>query len=301
MVEPFRLFDVRVRGLELLSPSFLRVTFTGEDLDLFADNGYDQRIKLIFPLPGHGLTQFPTGPDWFQRWRALPQDRCNPMRTYTVRNVRPDLREVDVDVVLHGDGGPAARWAGAVRPGDEVGLFGPDARYGEPHGGLEFHPPEGTGAILMAGDETAAPAICATLERLPAGTRGAALIEVPHATDFLPIDSPSEVTVTWLAREGGDHGDKLIPAVEAAAGRLLPDHKPADAFEDIDFRDIDVDVDELWEVPEEQAEGPLYAWLAGEAAMIRALRRHLVAERGMDKRAVAFMGYWRMGRAENNA
>ncbi|MEV4895585.1 siderophore-interacting protein [Nonomuraea sp. NPDC055795] len=296
MVEPFRLFDVRVRGLELLSPSFLRVTFTGEDLDLFADNGYDQRIKLIFPLPGHGLAQFPTGPDWFQRWRALPQDRCNPMRTYTVRNVRPDLREVDVDVVLHGDGGPAARWAGAVRPGDEVGLFGPDSRYGEPHGGLEFHPPEGTGAILMAGDETAAPAICATLERLPAGARGEALIEVPHAGDFLPIDSPSEVTVTWLAREGGDHGDKLIPAVEAAAGRLLPDHKPADAFED-----IDVDVDELWEVPEEQAEGPLYAWLAGEAAMIRALRRHLVAERGMDKRAVAFMGYWRMGRAENNA
>ncbi|WP_157244880.1 siderophore-interacting protein [Nonomuraea typhae] len=296
MVEPFRKFDVRVRGLELLSPSFLRVTFTGEDLDLFADNGYDQRIKLIFPIAGHGLDCFPTGPDWFQQWRALPAERCNPMRTYTVRHVRPERREVDVDIVLHGDGGPAARWAGAVRPGDEVALFGPDARFEEEHGGLEFRPPAGTGAILMAGDETAAPAICATLERLPAGTRGEALIEVPHATDFLPLDTPSQVQLTWLAREGGEHGARLVPAVRAAAARLLPEQKPADSFED-----IDVDVDELWEVPEEHASGPVYAWLAGEAAVIRTLRRHLVAERGMDKRAVAFMGYWRMGRAENNA
>ncbi|WP_345409229.1 SIP domain-containing protein [Nonomuraea salmonea] len=44
---------------------------------------------------------------------------------------------------------------------------------------------------------------------------------------------------------------------------------------------------------------PLYAWLAGEAGVIKTLRRHLVAERGMDRRAVAFMGYWRHGRAEN--
>jgi NADPH-dependent ferric siderophore reductase len=56
----------------------------------------------------------------------------------------------------------------------------------------------------------------------------------------------------------------------------------------------------LWEVPEESPFGPLYAWLAGEAAVIRTLRRHLVAERGMDRRAVAFMGYWRLGRAERN-
>jgi NADPH-dependent ferric siderophore reductase len=42
----------------------------------------------------------------------------------------------------------------------------------------------------------------------------------------------------------------------------------------------------------------IYAWLAGEAGVIRALRRHLVSERGIDRRTVAFMGYWRIGRAE---
>ncbi|MBE1561341.1 SIP domain-containing protein [Nonomuraea africana] len=83
--------------------------------------------------------------------------------------------------------------------------------------------------------------------------------------------------------------------MKAAADRLLPSAAPGEALED-----VDVDVDLLWEVPEEtESVAPLYAWLAGEAAVIRTLRRHLVAERGMDRRAVAFMGYWRSGRAED--
>lgn len=296
MTEPFRKFDVRVRGLELLSPSFLRVTFTGDDLDLFADNGFDQRIKLILPVPGHGVAPFPTGPDWFQQWRGLPAELCNPLRTYTVRGVRPSVREVDVDVVLHGDGGPAARWANSVRPGDEAGLFGPDARYGQVHGGLEFNPSAETGAILLAGDETAVPAILAILERLPADTEGEALMEVPRIEDVLPVETPSRVKITWLARGEGEHGSRLVPEVRAAAGRLLPPLPQPGTFED-----VDVDAEELWEVPQEAPYGPLYAWLAGEASVIKTLRRHLVAERGMDRRSVAFMGYWRMGKAEHNA
>lgn len=296
MVEPFRVFDVRVRGLRSLSPSFLRVTFTGEDLHLFADNGFDQRIKLIMPIPGHGLTRFPTGQDWFQRWRALPAEQSNPMRTYTVRAVRHDAREVDVDFVLHGDGGPAARWANTVRPGESALLFGPDTRFEAVHGGLEFKPPSDAGAVLLAGDETAVPAIVSILERLPEDTEGEALLEVPHTADLLAVASPSRVKVTWLPRDGARHGSLLEEAVKGAAARLLPPLPVPGEFED-----IDVDVEELWEVPQEAPFGPLYAWLAGEASVIRTLRRHLVAERGMDRRSVAFMGYWRLGRAEHNA
>ena len=54
----------------------------------------------------------------------------------------------------------------------------------------------------------------------------------------------------------------------------------------------------LWDVPEAaagDAAPSLYAWLAGEARAITGLRRHLVREVGVDKRAVAFMGYWRQG------
>ena len=114
MIDPFRIFHVRVSRLRRLSPTFMRVTFTGDDLGLFADNGLDQRIKIILPLPGHGLTSLPTGSDWYARWRELPDELRNSVRTYTARAVRPDLREVDVDIVmheLHDDAGPAARWA----------------------------------------------------------------------------------------------------------------------------------------------------------------------------------------------
>ncbi|MFG1961200.1 siderophore-interacting protein [Nonomuraea sp. NPDC049028] len=296
MIEPFRMFDVRVNRLARLSPTFLRVTFEGEDLHHFADNGFDQRIKLILPVDGHGLEHLPSGPDWFPRWRGLPDALRNPLRTYTARLVRPEAREVDVDVVMHDHGdGPVARWAADVRPGAVAVLLGPDARHDGPHGGLEFHPPSDTGAVLIAGDETAVPAICSILERLPVGYEGEALMEVPCADDFLPVETASGVKVTWLARADEERGALLVPAVRAAADRLLPPLPTPDSFQD-----IDVDVEELWEVPEEAPYGPLYAWLAGEAAVIKSLRRHLVAERGMDKRAVAFMGYWRLGRAEHN-
>ena len=35
-----------------------------------------------------------------------------------------------------------------------------------------------------------------------------------------------------------------------------------------------------------------------EAAVVRGLRRYLVRDVGVDRKQVAFMGYWRKGRAE---
>ncbi|MEU8261610.1 siderophore-interacting protein [Micromonospora sp. NPDC048999] len=301
-VTPWRVFNVEVGALRRLSPSFLRVTFAGPGLERFADNGYDQRIKLALPLPGSRVAELPNGPDWYQRWRELPDDRRSPVRTYTVRKVRQQLREVDVDLVLHGDGGPATRWAGRARRGDRLALVGPDAGYPGRHGGVEFRPPR-DGLLLLAGDETAAPAICAILERLPAGARGHALIEVPDPGDVLPVTAPPGVTVSWLARGGGGYGSRLLPAVTALAAELLPAARPAlapvGAAGPDPLMDVDVDREILWEVPPSSAPASLYAWLAGEAGVIRGLRRHLIAERGLGRDAVAFMGYWRLGRADS--
>src|SRR5262245_37839265 len=115
------MFRTEVRRVQVLSPSFVRVTFTGAELDRFADNGYDTRVKLILPLPGRGVDDMPDGPSWWTDWRALPEERRNPIRTYTVRAVRQELREVDVDMVLHvdqhGHGGPASTWAADAAPG----------------------------------------------------------------------------------------------------------------------------------------------------------------------------------------
>ena len=297
-VSAWRVFEVEVARLQRLSPSFVRVTFTGKDLDCFADNGYDQRIKLVLPLPGSGLAYFPCTEDWYAQWRGLPDERRNPVRTYTVRAVRSASREVDVDLVLHTNPGPAGLWAAEAQVGAVAALIGPEAGYPGDHGGRDFHPHHRSGPLLIAGDETAAPAIASIVESLEPSAQGVALIEVPEAEDAVRLAdqtrAPAGVRVSWLARDGAAHGSRLIPAVEAAARQVLG----TAAASPSDLPDVDVDSDLLWEVPESGLAGAAYAWLAGEAGVIKALRRHLVSERGLDRGSVAFMGYWRLGRPE---
>ena len=307
VASPFRMFHVRVAALQRLCPSLLRVTFTGDDLDRFADNGFDQRIKFFLPLEGapySDLVDLGRSADWYGHWRALPEERRHPMRTYTARWVRPAPRELDVDIVLHGDAGPASRWASNAQVGDELVVMGPNADHVGPHGGVDFVPPARTDRLLIAGDETALPAIAGIVERLPRDARGEVLVEMPYTDDRLPLDAPEGVHVHWLGRDGRAHGDLLVPAVQAACARLLPGQAPAP---DTDLEDVDIDHGMLWEVPIDYATGAplaaeahLYAWLAGEAGVIKTLRRHLVRECGVDRKAVAFMGYWRQGRCEGS-
>lgn len=294
-VPAFRPFAVRVVRVHALGASFLRVTFTGPDLGEFASQGADQRIKVLFPLATSGLADCLLGDDWYARWRALPDGRRNPMRSYTVRAARPLEHEVDVDFVLHGPTGPASTWALMARPGDEVVIVGPNARFPGSPGGVEWRPPAGARALLLAGDETAVPALCSIAEALPRGTGARVVLEVPTEDDVLDVDVPADVRLTWLPRRCGrtvrPRGALLTAAVCAAAEEFGAASGAADAGE--------VDPDGLvWEVPEDAAVGaPAYVWLAGEAGVVTALRRYLLREADVDRRSVAFMGYWREGRA----
>src|SRR5687767_12529775 len=183
-VPAYRPFAADVARVQRLSPSFLRVTFTGPSFDDLAPNGWDQRIKILLPTADRGLRDCPRGDDWYADWRALPEDRRNPMRTYTVRATRPERREIDVDFVLHGATGPASAWAESAVAGDEVVLIGPNARFAGPTGGFEWRPPAGGAAcLLLAGDETAVPAVCAIVETLPPGCAAQVFMEVPDAGD----------------------------------------------------------------------------------------------------------------------
>lgn len=297
----YRAFDAVVTAVQDLSPSFRRVTFGGEQLEDFGTAGLDQRVKIVLPLPDRGFETFPRSEDWYGDWRALPAEERNPFRTYTVRAVRTPhsdsaYREVDVDFVVHGESGPASAWASHVVPGDAALLVGPDDRSTGRTIGIDWRPGD-VDTLLLAGDETAAPAICAVLEALPSDAVGCALIEIPSAADAVHVDAPRGVTVRWLARDAagrtGAHGCALIPAVRDWTVRLHAGTGHA-ALED-----VDIDREMLWDVPVGTSiDGDLYAWLAGEASVIKTLRRFLVSEAGLDRRAVAFMGYWRLGRAE---
>ncbi|MFE6736093.1 siderophore-interacting protein [Microbacterium sp. NPDC057650] len=319
----YRTYSTTVSRVTALSPNFTRITLTGDDLVHFATDGLDQRIKLILPLPDGTITdvgQFDEGfnGDWYKRWRQLPDEKRNPIRTYTVRAARPEAREIDVDFVLHGVEGPASAWASGAAEGDALQVVGPDARAVE-RGGLEWKPGD-AGTVLIAGDETAAPAICAIVQSLPAEARGEVFVEVPTAADALELDAPDGVRVTWLGRDGASHGERLTVAVHAWGARRSSTHPmpaasvperpssrsarsgPAgDEGRSVPAGDETTEGEEsddiLWEVPE-AASGTEYAWLAGEAGTITSLRRHLVRDLGIDRRSVAFMGYWRTGRAE---
>jgi NADPH-dependent ferric siderophore reductase len=300
---PMILDEVEVVRVEHLSPSFVRVELGGAALADFGVEGplYDQRIKLVFPNDAGRLASF-AGADesWFSTWLDIPEEERGHMRTYTVREVRGSGvgTRLVVDLVLHlehGASGPGGRWAAGARVGDRLVLIAP--RKGEAFGGIEFAP--GTARhLLLAGDETAVPAISAILECLPEGSRGTAFLEVPVGADVLDVEAPVGVEVVWLPRDGAVLGERLHTAVVAHLGA------PPLAVELVDD-EVDPNV---WETPTYSSSGEqdvpavapgrhddLYAWIAGESKVVTGLRRHLVTELGIGRRQVAFMGYWRQG------
>jgi NADPH-dependent ferric siderophore reductase len=293
-------FETVVARVVPLGPSMVRITLTGPRLGDFGVAGDDQRVKLVLAPDPTALAELQAaGAEWYPAYCALAEERRPVLRTYTVRAARPERSEVDVDVVLHGvsDGhaGPAATWAAAARPGDPMVLMGPDRPGRGRAWGVEWAPPATATCLLLAGDETAVPAVSAILESLAPGQRAVAVLEVPEAADLQDLRLPQGVEVRWLARADRPRGDLLVPAVHAALVDLGIAAAPAPLPED-----VDLDTGLLWEVPEDPAAGAgCYAWLAGEAGVVKRLRRHLVADLGVDRRAVAFMGYWREGRAES--
>jgi NADPH-dependent ferric siderophore reductase len=296
---PFVLAVATVAGVERVSPSFVRITFGGADLADFGTPGLvlDQRIKLVFPAPGAPVPQLAPSDDWYSAWLALPDDERGSMRTYSIRglDVADDETRLVVDFVLHlapGSTGPASRWADAAAVGDELLVIGPRrGRVGG--GGIEYAPGDAR-AILLAGDETAAPAIARILEDVDRDTQGVAFIEIPEDADILSIATPPGVEVRWLPRSGSAHGTQLIPAVLDHLGASVP----------AVIADVDTD-DPLWETPTYSGLGEAvaaganhadrYFWIAGESGVVTTLRRHLVKDLGVDRSQVAFMGYWRHG------
>ena len=227
------------------------------------------------------------------------------MRTYTVRRARPADREVDIVLVEHevpgSTQGPAGEWLRRVVPGDEIILVGPDACSPERNAGLDWRPGAARN-LLLVGDDTAAPAIVAILESLSGRTDLSvqAFIEVPTPGDRLPADLPDGTAITWLARGQLPHGSVLLPAVTSWLDEQPALIESARVPAPQELEDVDVDRELLWYSPSGAVTGSFYAWIAGEAAMVKSLRRELVTGRSVDRRRVAFMGYWRLGQAERS-
>jgi NADPH-dependent ferric siderophore reductase len=112
---------------------------------------------------------------------------------------------------------------------------------------------------LMAGDASVIPAIAASLTRIRPGVPVHVLLEVDGPEEQQPLSTPGDLQLTWLL-----HGDPVADAVAA-----------------LDF-----------------PPGRVHAFVHGEASSVRAIRRHLIVERGLPREALSISGYWKRSRTE---
>jgi NADPH-dependent ferric siderophore reductase len=239
---------------ERITPAMVRVVLGGAGLaGLTAGEYTDHYVKLMFPVEG---VAYPDPFDLQQVREQLPRDQWPRMRTYTVRRWDEHSRELTIDVVVHGDEGLAGPWATRVRPGEEIRFGGPGGGYA-PRPDADWH--------LLAGDESALPAIAAALERLPAGAPAHAFIEVAGPEEEQKLETSGEATITWLHRGAATVGTALVAAVTG-----------------LDF-----------------PSGTGQAFVHGEAGFVKALRRLLLVDRGLPRDQVSISGYWRLGHDED--
>ncbi|MFE4454834.1 siderophore-interacting protein [Streptomyces sp. NPDC056796] len=257
--ESRRMITLEVRRTARTSPGFTTVTLGGPELAHLLPTGRDQAVRLFFPRAGQDGLTMPTlsSEAWMAQILLLPKSRRPWVRNYTVRRVRPELDELDIEFALHGGDTPACAWALGARPGDPAGIFDM---------GLTYLPPAGAGEQLLVADESAVPAALAILEHAPASLVAQVFLEVPGTADIrTDLAAPEGVRVHWLARDGSAG----IP------GRLALDELRAATL----------------------PQGLSYTWAAGESGLVTGVRRHLVRDRGVPKSDIAFHGYWRHGRS----
>lgn len=238
---------VEVARVAPLTERMLRITFVGSELEDF-DLQVATHVKLFLPALGEEEPRLPS----FTPEGIVWQEGARPsVRTYTPRAFRPESGELDVDFFLHGEG-PASTWARTAGPGAKAGIAGP----GRSHYVVDREASD----FVIAGDESAIPAIATILEALPAGARASVFVEVSDSLDEQELPSPAQTQIRWLHRGGetGTEGALLMAAL----------------------RDFDL---------------PRGArcWVATESVAVRDIRRLLLSEKGVEPARLVTRGYWK--------
>ena len=234
-----------------ITPMMRRIRLTG-DMEGFASLGHADHIKAFFFPAGVTPLLPPIGPNGAE----FPPGMRPEMRDYTPRYWNVADGWIELDFVLHGDG-PAATWAANAEPGSTLVIGGP-------RGSLVI--PMAFDFYLLAGDETALPAIGRRIEELPAGAKVFAIIEVASKDEEQSFRTAADLTLAYVHRNGAPAGSTslLLEAVKATA---LPD-------------------------------GIGYAYIAGEVDMAKSIRAHLAQDRGFANDHIKAAGYWRLGVAD---
>ncbi|KKC35242.1 siderophore synthetase [Devosia epidermidihirudinis] len=184
--------DVVVLSRKYLTPGMIRITFGGENLRGFPSTGVgDEYLRLFFPNEETGKLHLPHI-DEDGRWTYPDGQDAIRCSTYTVRNYRAALGEMDIDFVVH-KGGVASEWAQRAEPGDKITLNNPRGLY---------TPPADIVWQLLVADATGLPALARILEQTPKNVQSRVFVEVAQAEDEQELPAHSGATVTWLHKSG---------------------------------------------------------------------------------------------------
>ncbi len=217
--------ELTVTAVERLSPHYVAITFHGESLADFASDSFDDHLKFMVD----------TGADEPAR------------RDYTPRRFDRAARELVIEFALHGSGA-ASDWASQVQVGQQALIGGPRGSMIVPTD-YEWH--------LLAGDDTALPAIARRLEELPAGARALVLGLVADDADRRVFTSAADVLqVQW--HRTGDDWLAALRALQLPAG-----------------------------------EG--FVWCAGEARLMAQARDVLLQHHQHPREAMRVAAYWKQG------
>lgn len=256
---PGRLRRTTVAATRWVTPRIVRLTVRG-DLEDFPDNGTDQHVALYF-YPPEARVPDRLEPEALKELHEFAFPRT---RRYTIREFRRLGAEADIDLVVHQPPGPAASRGESARVGDELLWWGPTAAW---------RPPEATTDLLMIGDETALPAIEASIRELGGALRVTVVAEVADASEEVYLaDLADRARIRWVHR-GGRHADGDPSAIESAVRALLAED------------------DVLGGVPA--------VWVGAEFATAGAMRRLFLGEHGMTKDAAFIVSYWIHGQPQD--
>ena len=238
----------QVLTTEWLTPVLVRIALGGGDLDTFempADT--DTYVNVAIPPVGapYDVVFDPAAV------RADHPEFAPARRRYTVRSWDPLQQVLTLDFVVHGDEGVGGPWAALAEPGAVLVFEGPGGGY-RPDPTADWH--------LMVGDESALPAIAASLEAVPVGSVAVVRLVCDGAEHEIPLGCPGDLDLQWLHRIGDASDVDLLTT----------------AVQDLDF-----------------PAGRVHAFIHGEADEIRAVRRHLLLDRGVTRQAMSCCPYWR--------
>lgn len=241
---PLRVRRLEVRAIRRPGPLYQLITLGGAELADFSSPSPTDHVGIVPPAPS-GLV-LPEAVDERLRW---PAGERPPMREYTVRRFDPAALELDVRILLHGNG-PVSRWAAEAAVGDRVGVVGPRSSKVMPDGYANY---------LLVGDLTAVPAIARWLCTLPEGATAQVLVAARSDDDVVEFRCNQPTWLLWLT-------DLSVPEA---------DHLPL-ALEGLKLYSRDT-----------------FAWAAGEAVAMRAIRQVLLGHHGLPAEQVRVTGYWR--------